>query len=101
MSTSDLVIQNWLSGKEKGWTGKTVQLKKSIKRHLLSTRGAKCEECGWGELHPIDSKPLVEIDHIDGDAKNCKPDNLKIVCPNCHAKTSTFRNRNKSSSRVR
>ena len=41
------------------------------------------------------------VDHIDGDAKNNKPDNLRILCPNCHAMTSTFGNRNKNSSRDR
>jgi hypothetical protein len=42
-----------------------------------------------------------QIDHIDGDASNSFIENLRILCPNCHSMTSTFRNRNKNSVRVR
>ena len=40
-------------------------------------------------------KGTFEIHHIDGDNKNWKRDNLKIVCLNCHWKTSNYRMRNK------
>lgn len=94
-------VKDWLEGKEKGWTGTTVQLKSFVRRWLYETRGTKCEECGWDKRHPVDDSILLEVDHIDGDASNCTPDNLKILCPNCHAMTPTFRRRNKSSVRQR
>ena len=94
-------IKNWLSGKDKGWTGKTKSLKRFIVLWLKSNKGSSCEECGWDEYHPIDNNSLTEIDHIDGNAENCKPSNLKILCPNCHSMTPTFRNRNKNSKRER
>lgn len=63
-------------------------------------RGTACEECGWDIRHS-DGSILTEIDHIDGDAENCRPSNLRILCPNCHALTPTFRARNSKSKRIR
>lgn len=91
----------WLNGKEKGWTGASKQLAAFVRNYLHATRGTACEECGWDTRHPVDSSVLTEVDHIDGDAGNCRPDNLKILCPNCHAMTPTFRVRNKNSTRNR
>lgn len=94
-------VSDWLDGLEPGWTGKTVSLKAFVRRWLFEQRGDKCENCGWNEKHPVDGRHLVEIDHIDGDAKNCHPSNLKILCPNCHSMTPNHRARNKVSSRQR
>lgn len=94
-------INRWLDGKEAGCGGKTLDLSHYIIRFLRTTRGSACEECGWDKLHPVDNRPLTEIDHTDGDASNCRPENLKILCPNCHAMTPTFRARNKNSARKR
>ncbi len=35
----------------------------------------------------------MELDHIDGDNKNNLKENLRLLCPNCHAKTPTWRKR--------
>lgn len=62
------------------------------KRRLLEERGHKCEVCNtveWcGQLVPI------EIDHVDGDPENNKRENLRLICPNCHAQTSTYKGKN-------
>jgi hypothetical protein len=94
-------LTNWLMGLELGYTGKTKQIKKFVRNYLHETRGTACSQCGWDERHPVDNSVLTEIDHIDGDAENCTPDNLRILCPNCHSMTSTFRARNKNSKRCR
>ena len=93
-------VKDWLEGDLVGYSGKAKQVKLFVRRYLLETRGTPCSECGWDKRHP-DGSILTEIDHIDGDAENCSPDNLRILCPNCHALTPTFRARNKDSKRSR
>lgn len=68
---------------------------------MLEKFNFSCSVCGWNERHPVDGKPLVEVDHIDGDAENCRPENLRVLCPNHHAMTDSFRARNKESKRNR
>jgi HNH endonuclease len=48
----------------------------------------QCEECGIGEWM---NKPLTcELDHIDGNRSNNRLENLRMLCPNCHAQTETW-----------
>jgi Zn finger protein HypA/HybF involved in hydrogenase expression len=66
-----------------------------LRKRLISEglKEHRCECCGLDEWlgEPI---PL-ELDHIDGDHYNNTIENLKILCPNCHAKTPTYRGKNK------
>jgi Zn finger protein HypA/HybF involved in hydrogenase expression len=94
-------ICRWLGGLEAGTVGKNLQLSAHIKRYLREQRGSACSVCGWDDRHPLDEAILTEFDHIDGDASNNKIGNLRVLCPNCHSKTSTFRARNSNSKRVR
>ena len=50
-------ISRWLVGLETGFILGGVS--KYVKRWLFSTRGAKCEKCGWQEIHPITGKVPV------------------------------------------
>jgi hypothetical protein len=51
-----------------------------------------CDDCKLAEWRggPI---PL-ELDHKDGDRSNNELGNLRLLCPNCHALTPTYRGRN-------
>ncbi len=94
-------IAAWLTGDLAGHTGVTCKLKPWVREWVLRRADYACEVCGWSERHPDDGRPLVEVDHIDGDAENTRPDNLKVLCPNHHAMTSTHRRRNRQSKRKR
>lgn len=52
----------------------------------------KCECCGNKEWlgNPIS----LEVDHINGISNDHRLENLKILCPNCHAQTETYRGKN-------
>lgn len=54
----------------------------------------KCEECGWARMGD-DGRIPVEIDHINGDRKDNRLVNLRILCPNCHSLKPTHRGKNK------
>lgn len=60
-------------------------LREGIMRHVCSG----CKETHWmGQLIPI------ELDHIDGNSENNDLQNLRLLCPNCHAFTPTYRSKN-------
>lgn len=53
-----------------------------------------CEHCGWAEKTSDGYTPL-ELDHINGDRHDNRIENLRILCPNCHSLTPTYRGRGK------
>lgn len=53
----------------------------------------KCQRCGLCEWEGVDI-PL-ELDHIDGQHFNNELSNLRLLCPNCHALTDTYRAKNR------
>lgn len=82
------------------FSGLSLLLKKEV---LLREAGLCCSACGFSAFRP-DGKTILELDHIDGNPKNNTRENLRILCPNCHALTPTFRNvgrTGKSSPRLR
>lgn len=66
----------------------------NLKRRLLSEglKEYKCECCGLSNW--LDKSIPLELHHVDGDNTNNTIDNLKILCPNCHALTDNYRGKN-------
>ena len=76
------------------------ELLESVARHGRSSRlkqrlvedgiwEEKCSICGLGPEWN-GGLLVLQLDHIDGDRKNWALENLRLVCPNCHAQTPTF-----------
>lgn len=63
-----------------------------IERHNLLEY--KCVYCGCDGKW-LNGQISLEIDHIDGNNSNNELSNLRYLCPNCHALTSTYRGKNK------
>jgi len=70
---------------------------KRIKSVLISIHGNTCSSCGNTEW--MDNPIPLELHHIDGDANNNSRDNVVHLCPNCHALTDNYKNKNKESTR--
>jgi len=64
-----------------------------LRKRVMIEQKYKCKKCGIS--HWFDKKISLELDHIDGNNKNNKRENLEALCPNCHSITPTWRGRNK------
>lgn len=54
-----------------------------------------CESCGIADW--LGQKIVLELDHINGNSRDHRLENLRLLCPNCHSQTNTWRGRNKNS----
>ena len=64
---------------------KLKMIRDGLKKH-------SCEICNLEEW--MGQKIPIELDHIDGNHYNNDFNNLRILCPNCHAQTDTNSGKN-------
>lgn len=66
-----------------------------IKRRLIDEGLLEeiCNQCGLGPEWRGEVLSL-QLNHVDGDGSNWRLKNLEILCPNCHAQTSTYGGKN-------
>lgn len=85
----DKYIKEWKLGLKSGMKGKQ-SISGHIRKYLFHKYDNKCMKCGWNEVHSLTGLIPLQIDHIDGDFKNNKEENLRLLCPNCHSLTHTY-----------
>ena len=84
--------------KQKWYNGELKRIERStVRRYLAEDRGYKCEVCGLSDWQ--DKKITLHVDHVNGDPANDRPDNLRLICPNCHSQTEFLGGANKGRGR--
>ena len=63
----------------------------SYKKYLIEKYGEKCMLCNWSEINLTSCKIPIELDHINGNYKDNTLKNLRLLCPNCHSLTPTYK----------
>lgn len=77
---------------------KTCSGNSVLKNFLIAERGLRCERCKMSEWM---GKPMpICVHHKDGDASNNLPENMELICLNCHGQTPNFGRKNKRSTRT-
>ena len=84
-------IEDYLSNKQ------SIQSYK-FKNRLIS-EGIFKKECFNCHLSKwLDQDIPIELDHINGNHQDNSLENIRLLCPNCHALTDTYRGKNKKNS---
>ena len=95
---SKSIIERWKSGEVTGLSSQGV-VSMPVKKYLRAKFMNKCCLCGWAEINTVTGVVPLVADHIDGNWRNNKEENLRLVCPNCDALSPTFSALNKGKGR--
>lgn len=63
--------------------------KRLIKESFFEEKCSSCKKSKW-----MNQKIPLELDHINGINTDNRISNLRLLCPNCHALTNTYRGKN-------
>lgn len=82
-------IEKWLRDEISGerYEG---EVSNHVRRWLFEKFNYCCSKCSWSEIHPITKLIPLQVNHINGDWSHHRPDNLELLCPNCHALTPNY-----------
>jgi len=69
------------------------------REYLIAKANYTCQECGFKKQNPFSKRWIIEVDHLDGNWQNNTKGNLRVICPNCSAATSTYKAMNHGNGR--
>jgi hypothetical protein len=92
-------IQKWKTGEIIGLQRHGI-VSTPIKRYLREKFKDRCYLCAWSEVNPVTGKVPLVADHIDGNWKNNREENLRLICPNCDSLSPTYAALNKGNGRA-
>jgi 5-methylcytosine-specific restriction endonuclease McrA len=75
------------------------QIPTNLKHYIFKKYEYKCCLCDWSKKNPFTNTLPLEIDHINGNSNDNSEENLRLLCPNCHSLTSTYRGANRGNGR--
>ena len=91
-------IKKWLNREVDG-NKKNEMISDYVRNYLIERSNNQCELCGWHEINPFTRKVPLTVHHKDGNPENSYVENLIYICPNCHALTESYGNKNKGKGR--
>lgn len=108
LDTSHMSGQGWAKGvkaRERWWETKkplseilvinsTYTSTNHLRKRLIEEgiKEHRCECCGYTEWL---GRPIpIQLEHVNGNRTDNRLENLKILCPNCHAQTPTYCGKN-------
>lgn len=110
LSLEHMTGQSWSKGKTITWPkgqdlvyilidNSTYTNLTSLKSRLLRA-GLIKNVCALCKIPPVWLElPLyLQLDHISGNSRDHRLQNLRLLCPNCHSQTATYCGRNKNKS---
>lgn len=86
-------VTAWVSGEISGTTA-AGQPDHRVRPALVSLRGQRCEECEWDKVNPVSGRVPLHMDHVHGDRSRNRPEDVRLLCPNCHSLTPNYQHLN-------